>query len=690
MDYFHEEESLGKAYDARLMRRLLAYAKPYWKWILVSIIMLLLISATELARPYVIKIAIDNHILAYDTPYRNVAAVPGTWDGSVDFRDYRLLREDQFPPDQEPVGPRHQLVRHDRTYYLMEGAVERLEDVLVEPLQDGYRVTVANQTFEAVMVPQERLRDFRRYDVDSLVRLGLLFLLIVSAGFGLNYVQVYLLQLTGQKIVFDIRQQLFEHMERLTISFFDGNPVGRLVTRVANDTQQLHEMYTAVLVNLFKDIFMLLGIIVIMLQLNWRLALLSFAVLPLIVVVTAVFRIKARQAYREVRVKLARINANIAENINGMRIVHIFNQHRRKFREFHGINEDHFRASMRELRVFAVFRPSMELLYSFGLALLIWFGGGDVLRGTLEFGVLYAFVNYMEQFFRPINDMTEKYNILQSAMASSERIFMIMDTETTIPDPAKPMELPAVQGRIEFKNVWFAYVDEEWVLRDVSFVIEPGQTCAFVGATGAGKSTIMNLITRFYDIQRGQILLDGVDIRQLRKETLRQNIGLVMQDVFLFTGTIKDNIRLNNTAISDERIVDTAQHVNAHHFIERLPQKYEEPVMERGATLSAGQRQLLAFARALAFDPAVLILDEATANIDTETEALIQDALPRLMAGRTSIVVAHRLSTIQDADTIIVLHKGKIREHGSHQDLLHQRGLYYNLYRLQYKEDFAS
>ncbi len=690
MDYFHEEESLGKAYDARLMRRLLAYAKPYWKWIIVSIVMLLLISATELARPYVIKLAIDDHILAFDTPYRDVTATASPFEGAFEFQERQLLREDQFPANVEPFGEQWQLVRQDGQYYLMEGAVERTESINVESVNDAYVVTIADQDFAATAVHADQIRAFREYDMQSLVRLGLLFLAIVSAGFVLNYAQVYMLQLTGQKIVYDIRQQLFEHMERLTISFFDGNPVGRLVTRVANDTQQLHEMYTAVLVNLFKDIFMLLGIIIIMLRLNPRLALLSFAVLPLIVLVTAVFRIKARQAYREVRVKLARINASIAENINGMRIVHIFNQHRRKFLEFRGINDDHFAASMRELRVFAVFRPSMELLYSFGLALLIWFGGGDVLRGTLEFGVLYAFVNYMEQFFRPINDMTEKYNILQSAMASSERIFMIMDTKTTIPEPKDPVSLPAVQGRIEFVNVWFAYEAEEWILRDVSFVIEPGQTCAFVGATGAGKSTIMNLITRFYDIQQGQILLDGVDIRHVSKNTLRRNIGLVMQDVFLFTGTIKDNIRLNNQGITDERIRHTAEHVNAHHFIERLPKKYEEPVMERGATLSAGQRQLLAFARALAFDPAVLILDEATANIDTETEALIQDALPRLMAGRTSIVVAHRLSTIQDADMIVVLHRGKIREKGSHQELLHQRGLYYNLYRLQYKENFAS
>jgi len=689
MEYFHEEEQLGKAYDARLMKRLLGYARPYWTWILIAILMLLFIAGMELARPYVVRLAIDNHILAYDRPYRDVGTAVET-DEVVQFQGMELLREDHFPEDEEHIGPVYQMVRHRGEHYLIEGSAPRHENVSVEPDGPDYRITIEDESFAAVAIPPERVSEFRSQDVQSLIRLGLLFFAIIAFGFVLNYVQIQLLHFTSQRIVFDIRQQLFEHVERLSIAFFDRNPVGRLVTRLTNDTQQLQEMYTNVMVNLFRDIFMLVGIIVVMLSLNWRLALLSFAVLPLIVLVTAIFRIKARDAYRQVRVKLARINANFAENINGMRIVHIFDQQRRKYREFDEINRDHFRASLRELRVFAIFRPSMELLYSFGLALLIWFGGGEVLRGTLEFGVLYAFVNYMEQFFRPINDMTEKYNILQAAMASSERIFLLMDNDESIPEPADPIELDTVEGHIEFRNVWFAYVEDEWVLRDVSFTIEPGQTCAFVGATGAGKTTIMNLITRFYDIQHGQILLDGVNIRDLPKEQLRRHIGLVLQDVFLFTGTIKDNIRLNNKAISDERIRDIAAYVNAHHFVERLPQRYDEPVMERGATLSAGQRQLLSFARALAFDPAVLILDEATANIDTETEELIQDALPKLLSGRTSIVVAHRLSTIQDADRIILLHKGKIREQGTHQELLHNRGLYYNLYRLQYKEDFET
>ena len=664
MEHFHEEQSLGKVYDGRLMRRLLRYAKPYWHLICVCILLLLLISVTDLARPYLIKLAIDDHIMGLNRPY--IEAPAGMeHDSVVTLRGINLIRADRV-----------QEIPSEAEYYYIEK--ENGEHILVS--DSGERAILTSEEMEAL----------RAWDIQAIVRLGWLFLLILTIGFIMNYVQVYLLQYTGQRIVFDIRQELFAHMQRLSLAFFDGNPVGRLVTRVTNDTQTLHEMYTAVLVNLFKDVFMLVGIVIVMFRMNSRLAWVCMAAMPLIVVLTAVFRIKARAAYREVRVRLARINADFAENISGMRIVQIFRQEKRKFKEFDEVNKSHLQASMGELKVYAVFRPAMELVYSLAMALLVWVGGGDVLQGAVEFGVLYAFINYLEQFFRPINDLTEKFNILQSAMASAERLFLILDEEPTIKEKDHPKRMGHVAGRIEFKNVWFAYVGEDWILRDVSFVIEPGQTVAFVGATGAGKTTIMNLITRFYDIQKGQILIDGQDIRDLSKDELRRNVGLVMQDVFLFSGTIRDNVRLNNKEISDERIEEITRYVNAHHFIEQLPLKYDEPVMERGATLSAGQRQLLSFARALAFDPAILILDEATANIDTETEELIQDALPRLLAGRTSLVVAHRLSTIQDADKIIVLHKGRVQEMGNHQQLLAERGLYYNLFLLQYKEDFQT
>ncbi len=664
MEHFHEEETLGKAYDSRLMRRLLQYAKPYWLLIGLSVILLLIISVTDLARPYLVKLAIDDHIMGANRPYVEVAE-DIEHDSIVTIQGRRLMREDRLK-DEEAGFSHFKLIREDGGHFLEDGAGRRLA------------------------LSSEEVKELRSWDTAGILRLGTALFIILSLGFVLNYAQVYLLHYTGQRIVFDIRQHLFSHLQSLALAFFDGNPVGRLVTRVTNDTENLQEMYTAVLVNLFKDLFMIAGIIVVMFRLNTTLAWISLATLPLIIVLTAVFRIKARAAYRVTRVRLARINAYFAENISGIRLVKIFRQEKRKFKEFDDVNSSHYRASRRELMIYAIFRPAMELVYSLAMALLIWFGGGRVLQGTVEFGVLYAFISYLEQFFRPINDLTEKYNIMQASMASAERLFLILDEKPAIAEVEKPHVLGAVKGHIEFRNVWFAYVGEEWVLKDVSFTVEPGQTVAFVGATGAGKTTIMNLLSRFYDIQKGQILIDGKDIKQLSKEELRRNVGLVMQDVFVFSGTIGDNIRLNNKNITDEHMKNVARHVNAHHFIEKLPKKYEEPVMERGATLSAGQRQLLAFARALAFDPAVLILDEATANIDTETEALIQDALPRLLTGRTSLVVAHRLSTIQNADNIIVLHRGRIREMGTHQELLAQKGLYHNLFLLQYKDEFKE
>jgi ATP-binding cassette subfamily B multidrug efflux pump len=664
LDHFQEEQTLGKAYDSRLMRRLLKFAKPYWALIITCILLLLVVAAIDLATPYIIKVAIDDHIMGANNAY---VVVDDAVDhpALVNIQGYTLLREDRVEDGF---------------------AVTKLE--LVK--EDGAQLLKSADGGVTLTLSPEEARELRSYELRSILRLGVILFVLLSVGFVVNYGQVYLLQFTGQRIIFDIRQALFSHVQRLALAFFDKTPVGRLVTRVTNDTENLNEMYTGVLVNLFKDVFMVVGIIIVMFRLDTRLAFASLAMLPVIVVMTAIFRTRARAAYRETRVRLARINANFAETISGMRLVHIFRQERRKYKEFAEINHDHYQASMRELMVYAVFRPAINLVDFLAKILIFWVGGSLLLSRSVEFGVVYAFVSYIEMMFRPINDLTEKFNILQASMASAERIFLIMDEEPAIKDPVNPKPLGEVQGRIEFKNVWFAYVGEEWVLRDVSFTVEPGQTVAFVGATGAGKTTIMNLLTRFYDIQKGQILIDGKDIRELSKEELRRQVGLVMQDVFLFAGTIRENIRLYNPEITPEQIEEVARHVNAHHFIDKLPKKYDEPVTERGSTLSAGQRQLIAFARTLAYDPAILILDEATANIDTETELLIQDALPKLLTGRTSLVVAHRLSTIQDADVIIVLHKGKVREMGNHQELLAQKGLYYNLFLLQYKEDFSQ
>jgi ABC-type multidrug transport system fused ATPase/permease subunit len=446
----------------------------------------------------------------------------------------------------------------------------------------------------------------------------------------------------------------------------------------------LSEMFSSVLITFFKDIFMLIGIVLVMLRLNARLALVSFVVIPLIVYVTMYFRIKVRDAFRLVRLRIAKINASLQENISGMRVVQMFTRESENYRRFAKINHDYFLANMRQIVIFAIFRPLIEVISAAAIALVIWYGGGQVLLEAISLGTLVAFLSYVQMFFHPIRDLSEKFNTLQAAMASSERIFLLMDTREAIPEPAKP-STNKIKGAVEFKNVRFSYGAED-VLRDVSFKVEPGESVAIVGATGAGKTSIINLIERFYDVADGVITIDGVDIREYAKSDLRSSIGLVMQDVFLFAGDVVGNIRLGNTDISDQDVRKAAEYANASQFIEKLNGGYSAEVKERGVTLSAGQRQLLSFARALAFEPPILILDEATSNIDTETEALIQDALGRLMKGRTSIVIAHRLSTIQRVNRIIVLHKGRKVEEGTHQELLKKRGMYYRLYQLQYKE----
>ena len=581
-----EEEILGKAYDARLMKRLMAYTRNYWGPFSLAALALLVSTLSDLARPLLIQVAIDNHISAGDTR--------------------------------------------------------------------------------------------------SLGILGMIFIALILAGFAFNCLQIYILSHLGQTIIYNIRQQVFSHIQRLPLSFFDKNPVGRLVTRVTNDTEALNEMYTNVLVSLLKDIFILGGAVIIMLRLHPGLTLVTLTVVPVVVLITVIFRLRIREVYRQVRTALARINSTLSENISGMRIIQIFSRENEKYSEFKKVNNEYYKAGIKEVTAFGIFRPAVEMLSAFTIALLVWYGGGRVIDGTLKFGVLYAFVNYIGMFFQPINDLAEKYNILQSAMASSERIFMVLDTPEERDNGDIELKAGSMKGDIEFRNVRFAYKENEWVLRDVSFNVPAGRTVAIVGATGAGKTSIINLLNRFYEIQGGEILLDGINIKNITKDSLRSNIGVVLQDVFLFSGTVRENIRLNDEVISDEEIRSASEHVNAAGFIEALPSGYDSEVKERGSTFSSGQRQLLAFARALAFNPPILVLDEATANIDTETEILIQDALSKLTRNRTTIVIAHRLSTIQHADNIIVLHKGRIREMGSHQELLARKGMYYNLYQLQY------
>ncbi|SDX25793.1 ABC transporter ATP-binding protein [Tepidimicrobium xylanilyticum] len=666
----NEEIIVGKAYDSKLMKRLLKYAKPYWHLLALTIMLMMMITGLELIRPYLIKISIDDYINGYKKPMYEIE-ISDPYNGTI-YNGKKYVRIDSLREEEK----------------------EKLKDntirTIIKKGGQYYLVNLEEDSSEGILLSKADYQNFRKEDVDGLTKIGFIFLTTIAIAFLFDYLQVYVLNYASQKIIFNIRQEIFSHIQSLSISYFDKNPVGRLVTRVTNDTENLNEMYTGVLVNLFKDIFILVGIMLIMITMNFRLALVSFALIPIILMISIVFRKKVREVYRLGRVQLAKINSTLNENIVGMKTIQIFNKEKKIFNQFDQINRDYLNTSIREVKLYSIFRPSIEVIRSLGLALLLYYGGYQVLSGVIEFGVLYAFVEYLQRFFQPILDITEKYNILQSAMASSERIFAVLDEDTKIANPKNPVPLTQCKGKIEFKNVWFAYEEENWVLKNISFTINPGETVAFVGATGAGKTSIINLITRFYDIQRGEILIDGVNIKDYDKYELRRNIGVVLQDVFLFSGTIKDNIRLNNEHIKDDEIIKISKYVNAHHFIQKLPQQYEEPVMERGSTLSAGERQLLAFARTLAFNPSILILDEATANIDTETELLIQDALAKLIKGRTTIAVAHRLSTIQNADKIIVLKDGSIVEMGNHQELLEKEGIYYDLYRLQFKEDFFA
>ncbi len=502
-----------------------------------------------------------------------------------------------------------------------------------------------------------------------------------------NVSQTWLLQKTGQRIILTVRKELYLHVQSLSSRYFDLTPVGKLVTRITNDVEALDEMYSGILVRLFRNIVMIIGLAGVMLMLDWRLALVSFILLPLVAVLTVVFRRIARKTYRISRTRLTDINTFLSENISGMRIIQIFGREKRKFEEFNDKNHKLYRALYREMLVFVIFRPLIFLLSTISLMIVLGVGSQDVLGNVISIGTLYIFSQYIKSFFEPIQELAEQFSTLQSSLASAEKIFTIMDEEPLVKEAAEPVVLPRILGRIEFSHVWFAYDEENYVLRDVSFVIEPGQKVAFVGATGAGKSSILNLIGRYYDIQKGNIYIDGVDIRQISKRQLRSAIGQMQQDVFIFEGTIESNIRLYNEEITLEEIQEAAEYVNASHFIERLPHGYQEPVSERGSTFSAGERQLLSFARTLAHKPSILVMDEATANIDTETELLIQEALEKLMKGRTTIMVAHRLSTIQHADCIMVMHKGKIREQGNHQELLAQDGIYKKLYELQIHHD---
>jgi ATP-binding cassette subfamily B protein/subfamily B ATP-binding cassette protein MsbA len=695
--YYHDEDVLGKAYDARLMRRLARFVRPYLRHVTIAVAMLVAVTAFELAVPYLTREALDEYIVA---SYRLVSTderAGQVWSEFVGDHAGDLIPIDgaesyfvsskslaSYDPREVARAAEAGVVSEARYYVTARSFLD----------ERGLRPTGTLPAGELAGIPMESLSELSRADLLALraddfggvarISLGIVALLVLVFLFTLF--QINMMEVTSQRVMYDIRMKVLRHLQRLSLSFYDRNPVGRLVTRATNDIAVLHEMFTSIVITILRDMFLLIGVVIVLLRLNWRLALVSFVVLPIMAWFTVVFSVRIRDAFREVRIKVARINASLQESISGMRVTQIFRREGESYRRFAGINHENFLAAMRQLKVFAMFMPLMELTSSLAIALVLWYGGGRVAQATISLGTLVAFLTYVQMFFRPLRNLAQQYGTMQQAMASSERIFMLLDTDDAIPDPEQPKHPDKVEGRIEFDGVWFAYNEDEWVLRDVSFTVEPGETVAIVGATGAGKTSIISLLERFYDIQRGSIRLDGVDIREMERSFLRAQMGLVMQDVFVFAGDIKSNIRLGNDSISDEDVRRVAEYVNADRFITRLPGGYEDAVHERGSTLSTGQRQLLAFARALAFDPKILILDEATSNIDTETERLIQEALLRLMEGRTSIAIAHRLSTIQHADKILVMHHGKIREVGSHQELLAKRGYYYRLYQLQYAQ----
>ncbi len=592
-----DHEVLGKAYDARLMRRLLGYLRPHTQAVVVALGAIVGYSVLQLAQPYLTKVAIDDHIAT------------GTLDG--------------------------------------------------------------------------------------LDRIALAFFIVLIGAFVLEYVQTYTMQMMGQRIMFDLRMEIYRHLQRLDLRFYDRNPVGRLMTRVTTDVDTLNDLFASGVISVFRDVFTLVGIMVVLLVMDWRLALVAFSVLPLIAWVTHWFRRNARDSYRQVRGWIAQINTFLQENITGMATVQLFRREERNFEQFDRINSRHRDAHVDSIFYYATFYPAVELLGAVATALIIWYGGGRVVQGTVELGALVAFLQYSQRFFKPISDLSEKFNLMQSAMASSERIFGLLDTPVVIASvPDETAERPAGRGHIRFEHVWFAYrsaeggaeAEAEFVLRDVSFDVAPGERVGVVGATGAGKTTLINLLLRFYDVNRGRITIDDVDIREIPLPELRRRFGLVLQDVYLFSGSVRENIRLGHDEIGDADVRAAAASVHADRFIDRLPGGLDGEVAERGATLSVGQRQLLSFARALAFAPDVLVLDEATSSVDTDTERLIQDALHVLMAERTTIAIAHRLSTVQDMDKILVFHKGELREAGSHQELLAERGLYHTLYQLQYRD----
>ena len=701
-DYgYAEEGQLGKPYNFRLLKRLARFAIAYRKSIAVGLLLSILISLFALTVPYLTKIAIDQYIVASwyridsgrltDPAFRDlkrryshlletnsvhsVYYISNINIKKIDPADLHLLRTQG-------------LLSSERFYRLGSG-------VKTEGFLEENRKAFDEMTDGSFLIPYdllERLPEktilkIRAGDVHGVALIAAIFFFLLLLSLGISYMEYYILEFTGQRIMLDIRLSLFKRMQAQSLRFFERHPVGRLVTRVTNDIENLNEMFKSVLITVFKDLFILLGILIILLYLNWRLAIICFTLLPVIFCVTFIFSSMAREAFRQLRATVAKINGFLQERISGMQVIQMFVREKFQMDAFSRINHENYLAGMKQIRVFALFMPAMELFSSLAVAFLIWHGGGKVIQEELTLGTLVAFISYIQMFFKPIRDISEKYNIMQLAMASTERIFEFMDSNEIIPEPESP-KAPAnikanIGGHLVFDRVSFGYEKDRPVLHDISFEVKPGETAAIVGATGSGKTTVVNLVERFYDPDKGSVILDGIDLRKWSNTTLRGVVSLCMQDVFIFAGKLGDNISLGKEELNSEAIYHAAETVNARPFIERLPAGFKQELGERGASLSAGERQLLSFARALANDPRLLILDEATSSVDPETERLIQEAISQMAQKRTTLIVAHRLSTIRKADRILVMHHGRIREQGTHKELMDLRGIYFRLNRVK-------
>ena len=679
-----EEGEIGKVFDLKIVARLFTFIRPYLKYLIGATLFLIIAAGVDILYPYITKIAIDDYIIKSGRKIVGVEELEGLFPigKNTYFADQRTMKKIDISKLRrwEKEGN----LSKERYYYTTLDKLNNRGKAIISAHPELFErhdslIIIPYSSFKKLKKPE--IAVLREKDIFGVVRIVVIFFIVLFIGGLANYTQIYLSQFAGQLFMHSLRMKIFKKLQRLDLKFFDRNPVGRLVTRATNDVEAVNEAFTQVFARLLKDFLLFIGIVVIMLTMNLRLALISFAVIPPLVFMTVYFRIKAREIYRKVRIKLARLNATLQENLSGIRVIKIFNKEKDNLKKFDVINEEYLKINLRQVLLMSFFRPSIEIISSLGIGLVLYYGGGAVLGAQVSLGVLVAFLSYVEMFFRPIRQLTESYTLLQSAMASSERIFLLLDQEAKIESQEGGIELKDVRGEIEFRNVWFRY-EKDWVLRNVSFKVAPGEKVAIVGPTGAGKTSIINLISRLYENEKGSILIDGIDIRQIKLSSLRSQLGIVPQDVFLFSGDIKSNIRLG-LRLEDKRVKEIASYINADRFIDRFPNKYDENVAERGVTFSSGERQLLSFARALAFEPRILILDEATASIDTETERLIQDGLQKLLLGRTAVIIAHRLSTIKEADRIYVIHQGEIKETGTHEELIKAGGIYYALYQLQ-------